>query len=41
MEKVACDGGKLKDVYRQKQETEERLAAEMSRWEELSLQLEE
>ena len=41
MEKVACDVGKLNEVYRQKQETEERLAAEMSRWEELCLQLEE
>ncbi|MBP3494442.1 MAG: ABC-F family ATP-binding cassette domain-containing protein [Oscillospiraceae bacterium] len=41
MEQVACDAGKLNEVYRQKQETEQRLAAEMSRWEELSLQLEE
>mgnify|MGYP002514046088 CR=1 FL=1 len=41
MEEVACDAGKLNEVYRQKQETEERLMAEMSRWEELSLQLEE
>ncbi len=41
MEKVACDVGKLNEVYHQKQETEERLAAEMSRWEDLCLQLEE
>ena len=41
MEQVACDVGKLNEVYRQKQEVEEQLAAEMSRWEELSLQLEE
>ena len=41
MEEVACDAGKLNEVYQQKQETEERLMAEMSRWEELSLQLEE
>jgi len=41
MEEVACDAGKLNEVYTQKQETEERLLAEMSRWEELSLQLEE
>ncbi len=41
MEQVACDAGKLNEVYRQKQETEQRLAEEMSRWEELSLQLEE
>ncbi len=41
MEEVACDPGKLNEVYMQKQETEERLMAEMSRWEELSLQLEE
>ena len=41
MEEVACDADKLNEVYRQKQETEERLMAEMSRWEELSLQLEE
>ena len=41
MEEVACDAAKLNEVYAQKQETEERLMAEMSRWEELSLQLEE
>lgn len=41
MEQVACDVGKLNEVYRQKQEVEEQLAVEMSRWEELSLQLEE
>ena len=41
MEEVACDAAKLNEVYTQKQETEERLMAEMSRWEELSLQLEE
>ncbi len=41
MEKVACDVGKLNEVYHQKQETEERLAEEMSRWEDLCLQLEE
>ena len=41
MEQVACDAEKLNEVYRQKQETEQRLAEEMSRWEELSLQLEE
>ena len=41
MEEVACDAGKLNEVYTQKQETEARLLAEMSRWEELSLQLEE
>ena len=41
MEEVACDPAKLNEVYTQKQETEERLMAEMSRWEELSLQLEE
>ena len=41
MEEVACDPAKLNEVYTQKQETEERLMAEMARWEELSLQLEE
>ncbi len=41
MEKVACDPEKLNEVYRQKQEVEEKLAAEMARWEELSLQIEE
>ena len=41
MEEVACDAAKLNEVYAQKQEMEERLLAEMSRWEELSLQLEE
>ena len=41
MEEVACDAAKLNEVYQQKQEAEERLMAEMSRWEELSLQLEE
>ena len=41
MEEVACDPAKLNEVYTQKQETEERLMAEMTRWEELSLQLEE
>ena len=41
MEEVACDAAKLNEVYAQKQETEERLMAEMGRWEELSLQLEE
>ena len=41
MEEVACDAGKLNEVYKQKQDAEERLMAEMSRWEELSLQLEE
>ena len=41
MEEVACDAGKLNEVYTQKQETETRLMEEMSRWEELSLQLEE
>ncbi len=41
MEEVACDPARLNEVYTQKQETEERLMAEMARWEELSLQLEE
>ena len=41
MEEVACDAGKLNEVYARKQETEQRLMEEMSRWEELSLQLEE
>lgn len=41
MEKVACDPEKLNEVYRQKQEVEEKLAEEMARWEELSLQIEE
>ena len=41
MEEVACDAAKLNEVYKQKQDAEERLMAEMSRWEELSLQLEE
>ena len=41
MEEVACDPARLNEVYTQKQETEERLMAEMTRWEELSLQLEE
>ena len=41
MEGVACDPARLNEVYTQKQETEERLMAEMARWEELSLQLEE
>ena len=41
MEEVACDPARLNEVYMQKQETEERLMAEMTRWEELSLQLEE
>ncbi|MBE6971294.1 MAG: ABC-F family ATP-binding cassette domain-containing protein [Ruminococcaceae bacterium] len=41
MEEVACDAGKLNEVYAQKQATEQRLMEEMSRWEELSLQLEE
>ena len=41
MAQVACDAEKLNEVYIQKQEAEARLAEEMSRWEELSLQLEE
>ncbi len=41
MEQVACDADKLNELYRQKQEIETQLAEEMSRWEELSLQLEE
>ena len=41
MEEVACDVGKLNEVYAQKQDAEQRLMDEMSRWEELSLQLEE
>ena len=41
MEQVACDPEKLNEVYRHKQEVEEKLAEEMTRWEELSLQIEE
>ncbi len=41
MAQVACDVGKLNEVYRKKQEAEEQLTAEMTRWEELNLQLEE
>ena len=37
----ACDAGKLNELFTQKQETEARLEQEMSRWEELSLALEE
>ena len=37
----ACDAGKLNELFTQKQETEARLEQEMSRWEELSLSLEE
>ena len=37
----ACDAGKLNELFTQKQETEARLEKEMSRWEELSLALEE
>ena len=41
MEQVACDVEKINEVYRQKQETEAKLASEMNRWENLNLQLEE
>ena len=41
MERYGSDAGKLAELYAQKQETEARLEIEMSRWEELSLQLEE
>ena len=37
----ACDAGRLNELFTQKQETEARLEQEMSRWEELSLALEE
>ena len=37
----ACDAGRLNELFTQKQETEARLEAEMSRWEELSLAQEE
>ena len=41
MQRVGCDAGKLAEVYAKKQETERRLQEQMTRWEELSLQLEE
>ena len=37
----ACDAGRLNELFTQKQETEARLEQEMSRWEELSLAVEE
>ena len=41
MEAAACDAEKLGELYRQRQEVESQLEQEMTRWEELSLQLEE
>ena len=41
MQRVGCDAGKLAEVYAKKQETERQLQEQMTRWEELSLQLEE
>ena len=41
MEQYACDAAKLGELFQQKQDTEELLAQEMLRWEELSLALEE
>ena len=41
MEAAACDAEKLGELYRQRQEGESQLEQEMTRWEELSLQLEE
>ena len=41
MERYGSDAGKLAELYALKQETEAKLESEMSRWEELSLQLEE
>ena len=37
----ACDAGELNRLYQEKQEVEARLEQEMTRWEELSLQIEE
>ncbi|MEI3128632.1 MAG: hypothetical protein V8T09_05485 [Oscillospiraceae bacterium] len=39
MEAAACDAEKLGELYRQRQEVEAQLEQEMTRWEELSLQL--
>ena len=41
MQQVGCDAEKLAQVYEKKQETEAALQEQMTRWEELSLQLEE
>ena len=41
MAENACDAEKLGELYRQRQEVESQLEQEMTRWEELSLQLEE
>ncbi|MBQ1675682.1 MAG: ABC transporter ATP-binding protein, partial [Oscillospiraceae bacterium] len=41
MERYGSDAGKLAELYARKQETEAKLESEMSRWEELSMQLEE
>ncbi len=41
MEQAACDAEKLNELYRRRQEVEEELEQEMTRWEELSLQAEE
>ena len=41
MEAVACDPGKLNELYQQKQALEQELEEQMVRWEELSLLVEE
>ena len=41
MEAVACDPGKLNELYQQKQALEQELEEQMARWEELSLLVEE
>ena len=41
MQRVGCDADKLAQVYAQKQEAENALQEQMTRWEELSLQVEE
>ncbi len=41
METVACDPGKLNELYQQKQALEQELEEQMARWEELSLLVEE
>ena len=41
MEAHGSDAGKLAELYDRKQETEARLEEEMTRWEELSVQIEE
>ena len=41
MQRVGCDADKLAQVYARKQEAENALQEQMTRWEELSLQVEE